>query len=62
MIKNGLYLSMPLRTPAQETMNIAAVEDTRGIQGAADFLRKKREVTRLNNRFKQTIQQLLTGN
>lgn len=61
MIRNGLYLSMPLRSPAQETMNIAAVEDTRGIQGVADFLRKKREIKRLNNRFTQTLQQLVVG-
>ena len=51
MIQNGLYLTMPLRQPPQETMNIAAVEDTRTIQGVADYRRKKREIERLKKGF-----------
>ena len=57
MIQNGLYLSQPLRQPAQESLNIAAVEDVRTIQGVADYYRKKREIKRLNSRFNDVLRQ-----
>jgi hypothetical protein len=57
MIQNGLYLSMPLRQPAQESINIAVAEDTRTIQAEADYRRKDREVKRLNNRFNDVLRQ-----
>lgn len=61
VIQNGLYLSMGLRQPPQETMNIAAVEDTRTIQGEADYLRKKREARRLEHGVTEIIKQFVTG-
>ena len=60
MIQNGLYLSMPLRQPPQETMNVAGVEDGRRIQGVADYLRKKREIARLEAGFSDVIRGLVT--
>lgn len=57
MIQNGLYLSQPLRQPAQESLNIAAVEDVRTIQGVADYYRKKREIKHLNSRFNDVLRQ-----
>jgi hypothetical protein len=59
MIQNGLYLSQPLRQPAQESINIAAVEDVRSIQAAADHYRKKKEIKRLENRFHDVLNQLI---
>ena len=59
MIQNGLYLSMPLRQPAQETINVAAPEDTKTIQGFADMMRKKRETKRLNDAFTGIIKRLV---
>ncbi len=55
MIQNGLYLSQPLRQPAQESINIAAVEDVRTIQGVADYYRKKKEIKRLDSRFNEML-------
>jgi hypothetical protein len=60
MIQNGLYLSQPLRQPAQESINIATTEDVRTIQGIADHFRKKREIKRLKKRFNDAIQNLIT--
>ncbi len=60
MIQNGLYVSQPLRQPAQEYINVATVEDVRSIQGLADYMRKKREIKRLEKRFNSLIRQLIT--
>jgi hypothetical protein len=60
MIQNGLYLTMPLRKPAQETVNVAAVEDTRTIQAFSDYMRKKREIRKLNKNFRNLLKQLTT--
>ena len=60
MIENGLFLTMPLRTPAQETVNVAAVEDTNSIQAFSDFMRKKKEIRKLNKSFRNLLQQLTT--
>ena len=60
MIQNGLYVSQPLRQPAQEYINVAAVEDVRTIQGVADYMRKKREIKRLNKKFNRVMRQLIT--
>lgn len=57
MIQNGLYVSQPLRQPAQEYINVATVEDVRSIQGLADYMRKKREIKRLEKRFNSLITQ-----
>ena len=59
MIQNGLYLSQPLRQPAQETINIAAVEDVRSIQATVDYFRKKREIKRLQDRFHDVLSQFI---
>ena len=59
MIQNGLYLSMPLRQPPQETVNVAAVEDTRTIQAVADYVRKKREIARLEKSVTDFIKSLV---
>ena len=61
MIKNGLYLGMPLRQPPQETVNVAAVEDTRTIQGVADYERKKREISRLQRGVTDWIKTLVSS-
>ena len=60
MLENGLFLTMPLRTPAQETVNVAAVEDTQGIQAFSDFMRKKKEIRKLNKSFRNLLKQLST--
>jgi hypothetical protein len=61
MIKNGLYLTMPLRQPPQETVNVAAVEDTRTIQEVADYVRKKRETQRLEKSVTDFIKSLVSS-
>ena len=61
MIKNGLYLGMPLRQPPQETVNVAAVEDMRTIQGVADYERKKREISRLERGVTDWIKTLVSA-
>ena len=61
MIQNGLYLSMPLRNPPQETVNIVAAEDTNSIQAIADTFRKKREIKRLNSGFNKMIREIAMG-
>ena len=60
MIENGLFLTMPLRTPAQETVNVAAVEDTKSIQAFSDFMRKKKEIRKLNKSFTNLLRHLST--
>jgi hypothetical protein len=60
MIQNGLYLTMPLRKPVQETVNVAAAEDTQTIQGFADYMRKKREIRKLNKSFRNLLRALNT--
>jgi len=58
MIANGLFLTQPLRQPPQETINVAAVEDTKTIQGFADYMRKKREIRKLDQAFHKLIREL----
>ena len=58
MIQNGLYLTLPLRQPPQETINVASVEDTKTIQGFADYMRKKREIKRLNTAFRNLLREM----
>lgn len=60
MIQNGLYLTMPLRKPVQETVNVAAVEDTNSIQAFSDYMRKKKEIRKLNKGFRNLLRQLTT--
>jgi hypothetical protein len=55
LIENGLYVTMPLRQPPQETFNIAAVENTHTLQGVADYRRKTRETRALLDRFNQVL-------
>jgi hypothetical protein len=55
MIANGLFLTMPLRQPPQETINVATVEDTKTIQAFADYMRKKHEIQRLDKAFRNLI-------
>ncbi len=61
MIENGLFVTMPLRQPPQETFNIAAVENTRTVQGVADYRRKKRETRALIDRFNSVLKQFRGG-
>lgn len=61
MIENGLFVTMPLRQPPQETFNIAAAENTRTVQGVADYRRKKRETRALIDRFNTVLKQFRDG-
>ena len=55
----GAEVPAVLRQPAQETINIAAVEDVRSIQATVDYFRKKREIKRLQDRFHDVLSQFI---
>ena len=59
MIRNGLYLSRPLRTPSQAFVNAAVVENISGIEGEKLFKSEKAETRRLKTEFAKGLKELI---
>lgn len=59
MIRNGLYLSRPLRAPPQAFVNAAVAENVRGIQGDRLFRAQKAETRRLKKEFAKGFNELV---
>jgi hypothetical protein len=59
MLRNGFYLSRPMRRPAQAFVNVAVQENVQGIEGARYSNAEKVETKRLKSSFAKGVRQLL---
>ena len=59
MLRNGFYLSRPMRRPAQAFVNVAVQENVQGIEGARFSRAEKAETDRLKSVFAKGVRQLL---
>ena len=59
MLRNGFYLSRPMRRPAQGYINVAVQENVQGIEGERFAKAEEKETQRLKTAFANGVRKLL---